>query len=312
MCLFPRQQAFFSGLHTASVRLAVILCTGVLVAAAGHWGEMGASPAKGWAMVFYILAGGAALLAVYHAFILPRPESDRPQRPEGGTWTGFYLDALRAFFQIPGAWAVMVFALTYRLGESLLVRMVAPFLRDAPANGGIGLSTQQVGVMYGALGMIASTIGGVLGGILLSRVALQRTMLPFGILMNGSHIAYVLLAWYQPSEIHVFEFSVFGSAVSWPINLWAQLAIVFESFCYGFGTAAFFYYLCIYSAQSKYASSTYALAMAFMGFGWSIPAMFSGILQQAVGYTALFAITIVAAIPGIVAILFLKYPPSSE
>lgn len=311
LALDARQQAFFSGFRTASVRLAVILCTGVLVALAGNWGEA-STPAHGWALTFYVLAGLAFLVTAYHAAILPRPDKDRPRRVNQGAWGSYYLEALRAFFHLPGAWVVMVFALTYRLGESLLVRMIAPFLMDAPEAGGIGLSTQQLGVMYGTFGMIASTLGGILGGILLSRVSLRRVMFPFGVLMTASHVAYVLLAWFQPSGLQTLHFPLFGADVAWSINGWAQVAIVFESFCYGFGSAAFFYYLCIYSAQSEYAASTYALAMAFMGFGWSIPAMFSGLLQQAVGYPWLFALTIPAALPGLLAILWLKFPETAE
>ena len=310
LALDAKQQAFFSGFRTASVRLAVILCTGVLVALAGKWGEA-TNPAHGWARVFYLLAAITFLLTAYHAVVLPRPGKDRPQNVKKGGWGNYYLEALRAFFHLPGAWVVMTFALTYRLGESLLVRMIAPFLMDAPEAGGIGLSTQQLGVMYGTFGMIASTLGGIVGGILLSRVALRRVMLPFGVLMTASHVAYVLLAWLQPAGLQTLHFQMFGAEIAWSINGWVQVAIIFESFCYGFGSAAFFYYLCIYSAQSQYAASTYALAMAFMGLGWSIPAMFSGLLQQAVGYTWLFILTIPAALPGLFAILYLKYPDTS-
>jgi MFS transporter, PAT family, beta-lactamase induction signal transducer AmpG len=311
LALDAKQQAFFTGFRTASVRLAVILCTGVLVALAGRWGEA-ETPAAGWASAFYLLAAITILLTAYHAAALPRPDADRPQHVEKGGWRSYYMEALRAFFRLPGAWVVMAFALTYRLGESLLVRMIAPFLMDTPEAGGLGLSTQQLGVMYGTFGTIASTLGGIAGGILLSRVPLRRVMLPFGVLMSGSNVAYVLLAWLQPSGLQTLHLSLFGADITWDINGWAQAAIIFESFCYGFGSAAFFYYLCIYSAQSEHAASTFALAMAFMGLGWSIPAVFSGLLQQAVGYTWLFILTIPASLPGLLAILYLKYPDTSE
>lgn len=90
--------------------------------------------------------------------------------------------------------------LLYRLAEAMLVKIASPFLLDAREIGGMGLTTEQVGIVYGTIGVIALTLGGIIGGIVASRQGLKFWLWPMALSITLPNAAYLLLAVYQPES----------------------------------------------------------------------------------------------------------------
>ncbi len=167
----------------------------------------------------------------------------------------------------------------YRLGEAQLVKMAAPFLLDAPEQGGLGLSTKEVGFAYGTVGIVALTLGGILGGILVSRKGLKYWLWYMAIAINLPNAIYVFFAWQQPESL-------------WIING----GIAIEQFGYGFGFTAYMLYM-IYLAEGTHKTAHFALATGFMALGMMLPGMISGWLQEQMEYQNFFIWVVCCAIP---------------
>ena len=201
-----------------------------------------------------------------------------------------FLDVFASFFKKKQIWIALAFILTYRLGESQLVKMASPFLLDTLDVGGLEYSTEAVGTIYGTVGVIMLSLGGILGGILISRDGLKKWMLPMMLALNLPNILYALLAFTQSTSL----FAVVGT-------------VVLEQFGYGFGFAAFLIYL-IYIAEGVSKTSHYAIATGFMALGMMLPGMLSGYIQEWLGYDGFFLWVVIAAIPAFLILRFLKYP----
>jgi PAT family beta-lactamase induction signal transducer AmpG len=168
--------------------------------------------------------------------------------------------------------------------------MASPFFLDSREAGGLGLSTTEVGFIYGTLGVIALLAGGILGGIMIYRDGLGKWMMPMAFAINAPNVGYIFLAWLQPESI------AFATAV-----------VVIEQLGYGFGFAAFMVFL-IFLAEGIFKTAHYALATGFMAMGMMLPGMLSGYMQQWLGYPGFFVWVVIATIPGFVMAYAVKYP----
>jgi PAT family beta-lactamase induction signal transducer AmpG len=220
--------------------------------------------------------------------VLPYPESDRPG--EARNIPAFLKEFFRtfgAFFRKPGIAPMLLFLLFYRFGEAQLVRMVAPFLLDAREVGGLGLTTGQVGWVYGTVGVIALTCGGLLGGFVVSRRGLKFWLWPMVFIIHVPDAAFIYLAYAQPDSLNVIS---------------AMVAL--EQFGYGFGFTAYMLYM-IYIARGPHQTAHYALCTGFMALGMMIPGMWSGWLQELIGYQHFFVWVILATIPSFLVVLLI-------
>ena len=104
---------------------------------------------------------------------------------------------------------LLLFIFTYRLGEAFLSKVTLLFLKDSVENGGIGLNNEQYGLLYGTLGMLSLTIGGILGGICISRYSLRRCIIPMALALNIPDLLYVYLSIIQPKDM-----TVIGTCIS--------------------------------------------------------------------------------------------------
>ena len=170
------------------------------------------------------------------------------------------------------------------------MKMASPFFLDNRAAGGLGLSTTEVGFIYGTLGVIALLAGGILGGIAISRQGLGRWMMPMAFAINAPNIGYILLSWLQPESIS-----------------FAMTVVVIEQFGYGFGFAAYMIFL-IFLAEGAFKTAHYALATGFMAMGMMLPGMLSGYVQEWLGYPGFFVWVVIATIPGFLMAYLAKYP----
>lgn len=270
--LTPHEQAFYVGIRSTFYRIATIAGQGVLIMLAGYLEKTTGRISYAWSITFFVLAGLFLALYLYHTFILPRPSSDQPT---GSQTTiqgilGEFLSTFRSFFQKEQAGIAILFMLCYRLPEAQLAKMGIPFLLDPIEQGGLGLTTEQIGFVQGTIGIIGLTLGGMLGGIAVARHGLKRWLWPMVWAISLPDAVYVYLSYFQTQ------------------NLWIINACIFiEQFGYGFGFTAYMLYL-IYFADGLHKTAHYAICTAFMALGMMLPGMIAGKLQELLGYQLFF------------------------
>ncbi len=284
------QQSFFVGIRTIFYRFSTIFGQGFLVMLAG-WLEQGKLlPSLAgkipvvWSLVFYLLAALFIFFSLYHKKMLPRPVVQRTGKPIrfDRLWQEF-TGTFVSFFRKKGIGTALFFLLTYRLGESQLVKITAPFLLGERAAGGMGLTTAELGMVYGTLGVIALLTGGILGGILISRHGLGYWLLPMAFAINLPDLLYVGLAAFLPDHLYLVAASV-----------------IIEQLGYGFGFTAYMMFL-IYLARGPQETAHYAIGTGFMALGLMLPGMVAGFIQEHLGYTLFFSWVCISTLPGIVA-----------
>ena len=273
-------QSFFNGIRNTCYRVATILAQGELVNLVGQMHERTNDYVTVWSAAFGIVAVIYLALAAYHCFILPRPPADA-SKPIASTESFFlqFAETFRTFFQKPQIGTLLLFILLYRLGEAQLVRMVQPFLLDPVTAGGLGLDDTLVGKIYGRYGIIALMAGGILGGIVVARNGLRFWLWPMLLAIHLPDAVFIWLAYAQPANLYAI-----GAGVA------------IEQFGYGFGFTAFMMYL-IYIARGEHRTAHYAICTGFMALGMMVPGMWSGWLQQYLGYQHFFIWVTFATIP---------------
>jgi len=224
--------------------------------------------------------------AVYHKFSLPFPASDSGGAEREKEEHASFVEVFRAYFRQEKIGVMLAFILFYRLGEAMLLKLVSPFLLDTAGAGGLGLTTKEVGLVYGTVGVLCLVCGGILGGWLISRFGFKRCVWPMVIAMHLPDLFFVYLAYHQPSIGLVYPL------------------VALEQFGYGLGFTVFTVYL-MYSAQGRYKTSHYAISTGIMALGMMLPGFVSGWLQQTVGYRMFFIIVCIMTIPGMLTILFI-------
>mgnify|MGYP001226979690 CR=1 FL=1 len=242
-----------------------------------------------WSIAFYVLSVFFLIIYVYNRFVLPKPISDIPKndlsvkdilKEFGGTFEGF--------FNKPGIGIAIAFLLLYRLGEAFLLKMANPFLLDSRDIGGLGLTTSEVGLVYGSVGVLSLTLGGIIGGIVASRKGLKFWIWIMAFTITLPHLAYLYLAWFQPTSMILINISV-----------------ALEQFGYGFGFTAYMLYM-IYFSEGEHKTAHYAICTGFMAASMMIPGMIAGWLQELIGYNHFFIFVMLCSIPTLLIVPFLK------
>jgi PAT family beta-lactamase induction signal transducer AmpG len=285
------QQAFFVGVRNTFYRGALIFGQGLIVALAGQLEKQTGSKPHAWTVAMAVLAGLMLVFGIWHAWALPRTQADRPgdarRIPE---FVREFVATFGSYFGRPGILTMVGFLLLYRLGEAQLVKMVSPFLLDARAQGGLGLSTTEVGVVYGTVGIVALTLGGIAGGVVAARDGLRKWLWPMLLAIHVPDAVFIYLAYAQPA------------------NLWViQACVVLEQFGYGFGFTAMLLYM-LYISRGQHPTAHYAICTGFMALGMMLPGMWSGWLQEQVGYTKFFAWVCFATLPAFLVVALVRIP----
>jgi PAT family beta-lactamase induction signal transducer AmpG len=245
-----------------------------------------------WAITFALLTGLFICFAIYHRLLLPYPPSDQPGSVHSLAlfWRKFF-QTFGAFFGKSKIGFLLLFLLFYRFAEAQLVKMVVPFLLDAREAGGLGLTTGQLGFAYGTVGIAALTCGGLLGGFLAAKQGLKFWLW------------WMVLAIHLPDAVFVYL------SYALPHNFWIiNACVAIEQFGYGFGFTAYMLYM-IYIARGEHATAHYAICTGFMALGMLIPGMFSGWLQEIIGYQHFFVWVLLATIPGFFVVKLIPLDP---
>ncbi len=288
--LSSKQQCAYAGWQGAFFNGAKFLSLGGLVILAGHL-EQAIGPQAAWATVFGLLGALMAGLGLYHAWALPGPRADAA-RPASSTVRGtvaVLVDVIRAFFAKPGIWLGILFILLFRTAEGQVQTIGPLFLRDARGIGGMGLSTQEVGAIYGTAGTAAFLVGSILGGYFTSWIGLKRAMPWLILAMNVPNLVFYYLSMAQPESLGVVT---------------ASLAA--EMFGYGFGFVGMILFIMQVIASGPYQTAHYALGSGFMQLGFVLSKVVSGDIQQALGYRHFFLWVVLSALPVLVLTRFVK------
>lgn len=261
--LDSHSQAAFVGVRSTFYRIASVIGQGGLVMLAGWLEVRCRSVATAWSIVFVILSVTFLLIFCYHSVFMPKATADRPV-PDVTTKSILKDFAMTfvTFFRKPDIWGALAFMLLYRLPEALCIKIVAPFLKAPYEEGGLALSTTEIGFVNGTIGVIALLAGGIAGGIAISKGGLKKWLWPMALSLTLPCIFYCGLAMWQPHDFSL-----------------VCIAIGIEQFGYGFGFTAFMLYL-IYFSRGESQTSHYAFCTAFMALGMMVPGMAAGWLHE--------------------------------
>lgn len=245
-----------------------------------------------WIVVFLSLSAFFFAVAVYHSWILPHPASDSHESTHSASeiMKEFVLTFV-SFFKKEQIWIAIAFMLLYRLPEAQLVKLISPFLLDPIDKGGLGLSTGEVGLVYGTVGIIGLTIGGIIGGMVAARGGLKKWLWPMAWSMSLTCLTFIYLSYFPASSLLVINICVF-----------------IEQFGYGFGFTAYMLYL-IYFSEGEHKTAHYAICTGFMAFGMMLPGMAAGWLQETIGYRHFFIWTVICCVATIGVCAFVKIDP---
>ena len=285
-------QAEFVGIRSTFYRLSSIFGQGVLVALAGFLDTKHGDVHFAWKATLIFSAVIFTAVMLYHIWRLPKPSVDRMS--VSTTAKDVFKDFWRTFvtfFKKKYVGLAILFMLLYRLPEAFLVKMMNLFLLDSQADGGLGMSMESVGIIYGTIGVAALTVGGILGGIAASRWGLKKSLWPMAAALTLPCLSFVFLAAFQPSNLWVI-----GSCVT------------LDQFGYGFGFTAYMLYL-IYFSDGEFKTAHYSLCTGLMAVSMIIPSMLAGYIQEALGYTKFFAFVMVCCLVTVFVTSLLKVDP---
>ena len=284
-------QATFVGVRATFYRIAMLTGQGVLVIIAGYFENHGGIPLA-WSITFFIVAALFFLLFVYHRFVLPYPVSDATRAERiSSEFLGEFLKTFGSFFRKKGIMLSIAFLLLFRINESQLIKLIAPFLLDTRAQGGLGLSTSQVGVAYGTFGLIGLMVGGIIGGVAIAKKGLRFWLLPMMLIIHIPDLVYIFLSHVQPDSFPL----VCGT-------------VGMEQFSYGFGFAAYMMYM-IKIAEGEQKTAHFAICTGIMALGMMVPGMFAGELQELLGYKTFFGSVLLSLIPALIIVLLMDVDP---
>lgn len=290
LALKQSDQAAFVGIRSTFYRLASIFGQGVLVAIAGFIELKYDNIPLSWIITLLVTAVIFSSVTLYHLFFIPKPADDKSVLgKETATAKEIICEFGRSFatyFTKSGVWPTILFMLLYRLPEAFLIKMCMPFLVAAKEAGGLGLSTAETGIVYGTIGVIFLTVGGILGGLFASRIGLKKSLWWMAACMTLPCLTFVYLAVFQPGNLFAIS-----------------TAIAIEQFGYGFGFTAYMLYM-MYFSEGEFKTSHYAICTAFMALSMMIPGLFAGYIQEALGYANFFWMVIVCCIATIIVTFF--------
>lgn len=245
-----------------------------------------------WSITFAILAALFLLFGVWHKFSLPRTEVvSADTHVTAKTIMNDFVQTFVSFFQKPGVGTAIFFMLTFRFSEAQALKLITPFLLDSRDIGGLGLTTGDVGFVYGTVGIIALTLGGIIGGFAAAKGGLKKWLWPMTLAMLITIATFVYLSFSQTESMLIIN-----------------ICIAIEQFGYGFGFTAYMLYL-IYFSEGEQKTAHYAICTGFMALGMMIPGMFAGWMQELLGYNHFFIWVMICSILPLIAVALLKVDP---
>ncbi len=241
-----------------------------------------------WSITFIILTILFIIFFIYHKIILPFPQSDITKNSKESNVFGEFFKTFALFFKKKNIGIILAFLLLYRFGESQLLKMASPFLLDPKELGGLGLTTGEVGFVYGTIGILALVSGGLIGGFLAAKNGLKFWLWWMALSINIPHLVYVYMSYALPENFFII-----------------LTCVAVEQLGYGFGFTAYMLYM-IYISDGEHKTAHFAITTGFMALGMMLPGMFSGWLQNLIGYQHFFVWVFLAAVPSLLITKLIK------
>jgi len=297
--LDTRAQSLYCGVQSLSWNIGPIVASGLLVYLSGklHTEVFGHDPKAfgpewmdAWRVVFFIVAGITLVMALWHARVMPdgARAADTPSSLRGAG--AILRDSFVTFFQKRDVWKMIAFALLFRTSTGLLEKIGPFFMVDAVSKGGLGMSNEQLGIVYGTWGLAAVLLGSLLGGLYVARRGLKRVLFVLCCALNIPNLTFLALAIALPSNTYLIA-----------------AGVVVEKFFFGFGAVGFMIYLMQQLAPGKYATTHYAFGTGLMGLCNMLTGVVSGHLQEMMGYVSYFVFVMAATIPSFLATWFAPF-----
>jgi len=295
--LSPKLQAKYIGWQGAAYNIAKIVSGGGFVYLAGELEKtMGVKSA--WMVVMGTYGAVMLLLGFYHIKMLPGGgKANEVQSLNEGFKT--MVDVLKTFFQKKFILWYILFIILYRFAEGFAIKIAPLFFKAALADGGLGMTTSEIGLVYGTFGAAAFVVGSLLGGYFIAARGLKKALFKLALVFNIPFAVYALLSFFQPENIYL-----------------VSAAVVLEYFGYGFGFVGLMLFMMQQIAPGKYKMAHYAFATGIMNLGFMIPSAISGYLSDLIGYKLFFMWVLVATIPSLLVAYFVPFtypdPPKEE
>ncbi|NIG33296.1 MULTISPECIES: muropeptide MFS transporter AmpG [Pantoea] len=259
----PEERGSGAAITVLGYRLAMLISGGLALWLADRY--------LGWQATYWLMA--LLMVPGLIATLLAR-EPEAPVR-EPHSLRQAVAFPLKDFFQRNNAWLLITLIILYKLGDAFAASLTTTFLIR-----GVGFSAGDVGLVNKTLGLLATIIGALYGGVLMQRLSLFRALMIFGVLQAVSNFAYWLLAVTPP-------------------HLWSMASAVFiENLCGGMGTAAFVALLMTLCNKS-FSATQFALLSALSAVGRVYVGPAAGWLVELWGWPVFYAFTVVAAVPGL-------------
>ncbi len=288
VALEPHEQASFIGIRSTFYRIAMIIGQGGLVMLAGYLEEKSGNIPFSWSIIFYIFTAIYLILLLTHKFILPQKDDHKNIAVDLKKVFSEFAETFISYFKKNQFFVALFFILAYRFAEAQLNAIGKLFMLDPINQGGLGLSTEQVGFLYGTNAVIFLLLGGILGGLAIAKNGLKYWLWPMALAICLPNVTYVYLSFVQPTNFLV-----------------TNICVAFEQFGYGFGFTAFMMYL-IFFSEGKFKTAHYAISTGIMALGMMLPTMISGKLQEYLGYQNFFLWVMISTIPTFVAVAIIK------
>ena len=281
IALDAKRQSAFVGIRNTFYRIAMVFGQGVLVVLAGILEKHNGNVVLSWKLILISTSALLALLAVFHSFSLPKVEgtpSTGESSVQGASGMTGFGRTFASFFSKKGVWVAIAFMLLYRLPEALSMKMLYPFFSDPISDGGLAFDKQAYGLVYGTAGVIALLVGGILGGLHISRKGLGKCFMIMAASLALPCAVYLYMALAQSTSL-------------WVVGP----CVVFDQFGYGYGFTAYTVFMMRF-ADGPLKTSHYALCTGFMALSMLLPGMVAGYLQEALGYVGFFTLVMICTI----------------
>ncbi len=295
LALDSNDQARYVGIRSTFYRLSSIFGNGVLVALAGVVDRSVGDTHMAWQITLILSALIFSGVTLYHKWHLPKPSCDQMNETQSAkeAFNGFARTFAFFFKKKYILWA-LAFMLLYRLPEAFLVKMMNPFLMNSMAEGGLGMTKTEVGLIYGTIGTIAMLSGGILGGLAAAKWGLKKSLWPMAMSLALPCLSFVFLAMFQPENNWVI-----GSCVA------------LDQFGYGFGFTAYMLYL-IHFSDGEFKTAHYSICTGFMALSMMLPGLVAGYVQEWLGYTNFFIFVMICCLATVAVTLKIRNILGSE
>jgi PAT family beta-lactamase induction signal transducer AmpG len=267
--LLPSERGLGAAAVTLGYRVAMLISGGLALILADH---------LGWHLTYQLFAGVMLLLGV-GTFFTPEV-NDLSVLPK--TFTAAITEPFKNLLDRDRIFLILLFIVFYKIGDALALSLMNNFLLRY-----LEFSLTEVGLVFKTIGLLATIIGAIVGGVVLIRINLYQALLGFGILQAFSNLLFMLL-------------SIVGKN-----HLLMVLSIFIEQFCSGMSTAALVAFL-MSMCDQRYTATQYALLSALAALGRVYMGPVAAMMVAHVGWASFYGWTTIACFPGLLVLMLLR------